>query len=387
MRLHPALRPTLCYNFYIRIICCVKQYAARFYSLQGGIRLSRYQQLILFWLRTLGFLLILGTVLSYMLFVLVPKHDYGICSMTNLYQQEENTVDMLVIGTSAAQAGINTNVLWEEQGIAAYDLCSAELPYWASYYYLKEALRTQTPQLLVLDAKPSIYTQTYSRKARVFMSTYGIKSLDNRIGAILSSVHPDNRVKFLLGFSELHGNYETLTANDFVYPPDNGGRGSNWKGFIGYEECLDFEEPWGDTSSDATMPIHEKQQQYFELILQLAREKDLNVLVIGFPTPDYVHDHPYFNTIKLLAEKHGAAYLNYNQPDIVGMWDFTTDFADWQHLNIRGSVKLSMHLGEYVKNAYSLPDRRGQEGYASYDAETAAWYLQYADHPLLDDSL
>ena len=349
--------------------------------------MSRHKQIAFFWLRTLCFLLILSALFSYTLFVLVPKYDYGLCSMTNLYQQEENTVDMLVIGTSAAQAGINTNVLWEEHGIAAYDLCSAELPYWASYYYLKEALKFQSPQLLVLDAKPSIYTQTYTRKARVFMSAYGIRSLDNRIGSILASVHPDNRVKFLFGISELHGNYASVTAADFAYPPDNGGRGSSWKGFIGYEEALDFEEPWGDVSSDNTTPIHEKQQKYFEMLLQLANEEGINVLVIGFPTPDYVHDHPYFNTIKQLAEQHGAVYLNYNHPDIVGMWDFTTDFADWQHLNIRGSVKLSTHLGAYLEERYALPDRRGQEGYVSYDTDAAAWYQQYADHPLLDDSL
>ena len=348
--------------------------------------MAHLRQIALFWLRGLCFLLILCLVLGYAQFVLVPKYDYGICSMTNLYQQEDNTVDVLVVGTSAAQAGVNTSVLWQEYGIAAYDLCSAELSYWSTYYYLKEALKTQSPQLLVLDAKPSIYTQTYSRQARVFMSTYGIRSLDNRVGSVLASVHPDNRAKFLLGFSELHGNYETLTANDFVYPPDNGGRGNSWKGFIGYEEYLDFEEPWGDTTSDATTPIHEKQQKYFEMTLQLAREQGIDVLVIGFPTPDYVHDHPYFNTIKLLTESYGATYLNYNAADIVDMWDFTTDFADWQHLNIRGSVKLSEHLGAYLAETYLIPDRRGQEGYASYDLDAQAWFGQYADHPLLQEN-
>ena len=347
--------------------------------------MSRKKQIALFWLRALCFLLILAGVFSYALYVLVPKYDYGLCSMTNLYQQEKNTVDMLVIGTSAAQAGVNTSLLWEEHGIASYNLCSAELPYWASYFYLKEALKTQSPKLLVLDAKPAIYTQTYTRKARVFMSAYGIKSLDNRIGSILASVHPDNRVKFLFGISELHGNYASVTASDFSYPPDNGGRGSSWKGFIGYEEALDFEEPWGDVSSDATTPIHEKQQQYFEMILQLANEKGIDVLVIGFPTPDYVHDHPYFNTIKALAEKYGAAYLNYNHPDIVGMWDFATDFADWQHLNIRGSIRLSTHLGAYLAEHYALPDRRGQEGFDSYDKDAADWHQQYGGHPLLQD--
>ena len=68
------------------------------------------------------------------------------------------------------------------------------------------------------------------------------------------------------------------------------------------------------------------------------------------------------------------------------MWDFTTDFADWQHLNIRGSVKLSEHLGAYLAETYRLPDRRGQDGYASYDLDAEAWFGQYADHPLLQEN-
>ena len=349
--------------------------------------MSRGKRIVLFWLRGICFVLILGMTLSYALFVLTPKYDYGICSMITLYQQEPDTVDVLVIGTSAAQAGVNTSLLWEEYGIAAFDLCSAELPYWASYFYLKEALRTQNPRVLILDAKPSIYMLPYSRKARVVMSTYGLQSLENRIGSIVASTHPDNTLKFLLGFPVIHNNYQTLTLNDFIYPTDNGGRGGGWKGFTGYEGCLDFEPPWGDTSSGKTTPIHEKQQQYFEMMLQLAQENGINVLVIGFPTPDYVHDHPYFNTIKALAESHGASYLNYNQPNIAEIWDYAVDFADWQHLNIRGSAKLSMHLGAYLTEHYELPNRHDQENYASWDTYAEEWFEQYPDYRLEEEGI
>ena len=72
-----------------------------------------------FALRAAGFVLLTAMVLTYAVYVLTPKHDYGVCSMANLYDQPENSIDVLAVGTSLVYAGVNTNVLWAEHGIAA----------------------------------------------------------------------------------------------------------------------------------------------------------------------------------------------------------------------------------------------------------------------------
>ena len=111
-------------------------------------------------------------VLTYATYVLTPKNEYGICSMVNYYQQPKDSIDVLVIGTSMGYAGINTNVLWEEFGIASYILCSAEQPFWISYYTLQEALKTQHPKVILLDAKPAMYNLDYSKRGRTILSTF-----------------------------------------------------------------------------------------------------------------------------------------------------------------------------------------------------------------------
>ena len=185
-----------------------------------------------FYIRMVCFFLIAVLVLGYALYVLTPKNDYGICSMVNYYFQPRDTVDVLVLGTSTAYSGVNTNVLWRKYGIAAYDLCGAEMPYWAIYYYLREALKTQHPKVILLDAKQSIYALPYSRKSRVILSTYGIKSPVNRFGSIIASTHPSNTLSFLIGYPHIHNNYANITAEDFFIPANNGNRGANWKGYI-----------------------------------------------------------------------------------------------------------------------------------------------------------
>ena len=339
--------------------------------------MKRIKMLLAFWLRLVCFMALLGCVLVCTVYVLTPKHDYGICTMTNLYQQPENSVDVLVLGTSCGYAGVNTNVLWSEYGIAAYNLCCAEQPYWISYYYLEEALKTQRPKLILLDAKASIYTPDYSKRGRTILSTYGIRSLDTRLKAIAACVAPEDFYGYALAFPQLHSYYTAVEEANFVFPPDNGGRGPDWKGYIEMDITEQHQKPslvW----TDIKKPINAREQEYFEKLLALANEENIPVMLVGFPNPDYANDHMYYNSLWHIAEQYGVSDINYNDPDLRLRLLYSSDFADWQHLNVKGSVKFTSRLGSDLKALYDLPDRRNDANYATWARCAKDWY---ASHP------
>ena len=334
---------------------------------------------LFFALRAIVFALLLAALLSYTLYVLVPKHDYGICSMTNLYQQEEDSVDVLVLGTSLAYAGVNTNVLWEEYGIAAYNLCCAEQPYWISYHYLQEALKTQHPKVILLDAKASTYTQEYSKRGRTFLSTTGIRDPKLRFEAMRSCVAEEDFVSFLLGFPQLHSYYPEVKPNSFAYPPDNGGRGYDWKGYIESTETEKHSRPslvWVDTKK----PMVGRQEEYLRKTIELAQHESIPMFIVGIPNPDYHNDHMYYNSVWAVADEYGVPYMNYNDPAIRFGLTYSSCFSDWQHLNVKGSVLFTRRLGEDLKTVFDLPDRRPDKRYHSWEACTEAWYAQYPEY-------
>ena len=335
---------------------------------------GRGRKLAGFWLRLISFVLLLAVVLTYAVFVLTPKYDYGVCPMMNLYRQPRDSVDVLVIGTSLAYAGVNTNVLWQEYGIAAYDLCSAESPFWCTYYALKEAIKTQKPKLILLDAKASIYTQDYSKRGRTILATYGILSPENRIGAILSCVESwQDALGFILAFPEIHNNYMELGWNDFLCPADNGGRGGTWKGHIEVDETEQHEKPTL-VFNKVKRNLNDRQEEYARKIFELARSEGIPLMLLGMPNPDYANDHMYYNSLWAIAEEYGFTGINYNDPSLRFGLRYASDFADWQHLNVKGSITFSKKLGEDLKEAFDLPDRRGDPYYASYDECTARWF-------------
>lgn len=341
---------------------------------------------LLFLLRMAVFAVLLTVVLSYVLYVLVPKDDYGICSITNLYQQQENAVDVLVLGTSLAYAGVNTNVLWQEYGISAYNLCGAEQPYWISYHYLREALKTQRPRVILVDAKASTYPNDYSHRGRVIMGTAGIADPLNKLWAIQDSVATEDFFGYALGFPQLHSYYVELKREYFTYPPDNGGRGPDWKGYIESDVTENHERPslvWVDTAK----PINARQEKYLHRIIELARLEEIPLLFIGIPNPDYASDHMYYNRVWEIAEANGAAWINYNDPKLRYGLTYSSCFADWQHLNVKGSVIFSRQLGKDLRRLFDLPDHRGDDGYQSWRRCAEQWYAKYPEYrPVTDRS-
>ncbi len=336
--------------------------------------LSHRRGLVFFGIRLVLFSFLAVLLIGYATYVLTPKNDYGICSMVNLYRQPEQSVDVLAVGTSMVYAGVNPNVLWADYGIAAYDLCSAEQPFWISYYVIREALKTQCPKVILLDAKPAVYTQEYSRRGRTILSTFGIRGMENRVGAILACVEqPSDALDYILGLPQVHSNYETVTWSDFAIPPSNGGRGENWKGFIEMDVVEHHQRPsmvW----TDVKRSMSDKEEQYARKIFELCQEKGIQVLLIGLPNPDYAGDHMYYNALWALAEEYGVAGINYNDPNLRFGLRYSSDFADWQHLNVKGSITLSHKLGEDLLERFELPDHRDDPAYESYDLAAQAWF-------------
>ncbi len=316
--------------------------------------------------RILCFIFLLSGVLWCANRVLAFKHGDGIYSMAKFYQQKENTVDVLVMGSSRAFENVNTGLLWEEYGIAAYDLCGSLQPVWNTYYYLKEALKTQKPKLIVLETYMFSEGDEYADDSRIIKNTFGMKWSRDKIEAIKTSAPRERWKEFLFGYVWYHSRYAELSREDFfrdkgdVYYKD-------WKGFGCNMDTRVFDRP-DTTVTDGRWNVLDKTRDYFQRFMELAEENDIPVLMFVAPYAGITeHEKEVFNTVSDMAAEYGVDFINYNlMYDQLGM-DFSQDAADVFHLNYRGNQKLTRALGDYIVSHYSVPDRRGDEDYASWE--------------------
>ena len=97
-------------------------------------------------------LICVGTVNN----ILIPKNYFNqnwptTNTYTDFYKLEKNTVDVLLFGSSHAASSLNPQVIYDTYGIRSYNLsCEQQSPV-ITYFWLREALKYQSPSVMVLD--------------------------------------------------------------------------------------------------------------------------------------------------------------------------------------------------------------------------------------------
>lgn len=320
-------------------------------------------------LRMVCFFFILITVLCYINKVFAFKNGGGIYDFTKFYELEDNTVDVLVLGSSHAYQAVNTDTLWQEHGISSFVLAGSGQPMWNTYYYLKEALNTQIPKLIILEAYMTTKVTDYGDDFFIISNTYGMKWSKNKMEAIKVSAPQERWSELTFDYMQYHTRYTDLSRADFVKNQGNP-LYENWKGYECNMAAVSFDTP---NVSEVTKKeaLSRKTETYYRKIIELAAENDIPLLIVVSPYAGIDEkDQAMYHTAADIAAEYHVDFVNYNLLyDEIGI-DFSCDAADSHHLNYKGSQKYTHSLGGYIINHYDIPDRRGNDKYESWELDS-----------------
>ena len=333
-------------------------------------------------LKIISFLLAFVLTFAGVVHVLDFKYLDSIFKVDSFYELEDNTVDVLVIGSSHAYQGINTAVLWKDFGIAAFNFCGAAQPIWNTYYYLEEALKTQTPKAIILDTYYLHMSDDYTDESTAIKNTYGLKWSSTKKAAIKASFNTEESDKqYFFSILQYHSRYSDLNKADFYPYQANEDMYKNHKGFYCYFKSDTV--PERDLSTvDYYNALTEKIYYYYKMIIELAESKNIPLIPIAIPFNAEAYHQGFFNTGEYIAEEeYGLKFYNFitEYKSAIGL-DYKTDFADKQHLNHTGNTKLTTFIGNLLKNEYNVPDRRGDEKFSSWEADAEVYYNQLENH-------
>lgn len=314
------------------------------------------------------FLIILLLILSYWNTVFKVKFGDGIYDVTKFYELDENSVDVLVIGSSHAFENFNTGILWDEYGMATYILGGSFQPMWNTYYYLKEALKTQKPNLIVLEGYCTAIYSEFIDDSRIIKNNYGLKWSSDKVESLKVSAPKERWREFFLEYIQYHSRYKELTREDFF---DNQGNPLyyDWKGF-GCNMVTTPMESIDVSGVTDRAELFEKTEKYYRATIELAKANDIPIIVIIAPYAG-INDaeQRIFNKAGDIATELGVPFLNCNLiTSQIGI-NYLTDAADYGHLNHRGNQKFSRYIGQYLSDRFELTDRRGDTKYASWDRQ------------------
>ncbi len=302
------------------------------------------------------------------------------------YAEPKNTIDTIMIGSSPVFPYYATPQMYGEEGLVCYPLSTNLQRPVAQLYLTKEALKYQSPSLLIYEVR--MYTGRESDMTNNMAYTRGVTdnmrySL-NRLETINAMVTDDltaddtERYTYYFDIFKYHSNWKTLflpsQLRTALYAWPDAMKGYESTDEVGPCTLQDWS---GET---ATTPIPEIQEQHLTELMDYLEEKGQNALFIVSP---YLHTQEQAQMFNYIGEKvsaRGFGFLNLNQYyEEIGI-DGDRDFNDYgNHTNASGAQKVTAFFEKYLKENYDLPDRRGEDSYASWEKAYEKWQQVYAE--------
>ena len=304
--------------------------------------------------------------------LLEPKYSESLKegTMTSQYYTESKDHEVLIFGDSCAYANFSPMVLYETAGIKAYVRGNAAQFIWQSYYLLKEALKYETPKVVVLSVDALVRTKDTDPKTEGYnrLCIDRMRWSQEKIDIIKASMKDDEHfIDYVFPIIRYHTRISQLTSEDLTY--FWGDKYHTYNGFLVNKEI----KPLGELPVKRKLGNYDfpaENAQYLEDIANLCEEHGVQLMLIKVPNM-YPHWYDEYDAqLEAFAEKHGIVYENLrNYYDEIGL-DFQVDTYDAGiHLNFTGAEKNSRFFAEILKKHYDLTDFSGDTLYDSKLAE------------------
>lgn len=291
-------------------------------------------------LKGLTFLIGFILIFKFLTLLLVRKgNGYG-TDVFDFYKQDKNSIDLLVLGSSHAYAAFNPYLIEEQTGYKSYVFATQQQPIWITYYYLKEALKYQNPKFVVLEVHMIVIDDYEYASEQVNRDAIDkMKFSKNKIDVINASIeNSKDKLSYYFNIIKYHPRYKELNGIDLKtallnYTIDN-------KGYIGLpNENFIFNSE--DKYDNEVIEISKKNEFYYDKIVNLCKEKNINIILVKTPTSYNNEEVGKLNYISKLCYNKNILFINYIRDIDQLNLNYNEDFYDIGHLNKNGSKKMT----------------------------------------------
>ena len=169
--------------------------------------------------RIAAFILLFGAVfLIFSKYVKIVR--YPRFGLNDFYRYiEKDMVDVLCVGSSHVSCSINPVQMYDDYGIAAYDLSGPSQSIWFSYFFALEGLKTQKPSIVILDVYTVITADDYF-DSKIEANLLNMKPSYDKYKALQAS-NAENISSILFEFPVTHSRYRQLRKEDYNIDKNN----------------------------------------------------------------------------------------------------------------------------------------------------------------------
>lgn len=260
-------------------------------------------------------------------------------------KEEENSIDVAVLGDSETYASFSPLHMWNETGITSYILGVSAQRLCDSYHLLQQVEKKQEVQVVVLETN-CLYRD--------------------------SSVHHDpkdkvmNKAVDVFPILKYHSVWKNYLPGESVYER-NAKEERKYKGFRIRKGIRGYFGGEYMIETDKVKEISEENISYLNQIARFCRENEIKLLMVSTPSP-VNWNYEKHNAVAQWAESQGVDYLDLNLKNDEINIDWTKETRDaGNHLNYEGAKKVSAYMANYLQQNYALQDHREDPDYEDWN--------------------
>lgn len=302
------------------------------------------------------FLLVITSVIWFILtpYFRIDKNTAG----DHFRNLPENSLDVLILGSSHAQYSMNPAVFYTESGVYSYVLGSGCQPMTMSYYLLQEALKTQSPEVVVLDVFTMLPAQAVCYGEGMFYLAIDQMTGLNRLNAADAIDHPEkiNQYKFDLLMN--HGNWK---RDEFKFEDITSNSLDVLMGHVPQQPTdLIFHHLVPKQRQSTNVELREKDVEALLNINELCKENNIQLILIKAICDLDQSNIDALYKVWDIAEEYNIEYVDFMQlAEEIG-FTFGMNGDTW-HNNSWGAEKTTKYLAHYIQDKEYVKNHQNNE--------------------------
>ncbi len=328
-----------------------------------------------FLLRILVFLMIFALLIIEINYIFLPKKYIDdewptTATYKGFYQMKKDSVDVLFLGSSHAASAFNPQTVYDYAGIGSYNLGCEQQNTLVSYYWLKEAIKYQSPKVIILDVYMLFSEDIDEACTRMAMDAMRWSRVKyEAVRAICNNDERQDFKSYVFTNIRFHTRWKDLVEQDFAFRSLE--EHYELKGFTPLntragKEFGDF-QPLDDCDSSVFAEPVPLMSEYLDKIKELCDENGIELILVKTPTTMW--DAAKHNYVAQYSDEKEIDFVDFNTREVYNScdFDFSEDMFDYGHSNLWGAEKISSFLAAMLKNQYGIDSGTYSEQWANTD--------------------
>ncbi len=283
----------------------------------------------------------------------------------DFYKLEKDSVDVLFMGSSHGATSFNPQIIYDEYGITSYNLSCPQQSVFTTYYWLREALKYQSPKVLVLETNTfHKYTDAYVYNYFNCSETSLRKAFDVMKPSLLKmelaqKIEEKDPSQSWLSYFLMNIRYHNRWTNlgEFDYSKSALSEHGAAKGFIinsgSNKDGKDSFFTTENLDSVTAEPMVDVTEDYLGKIVDLCKENEIELIFVKIPSAEIIER---YKSTKECAEQYGIPFYDFNEETRYKEIGYSAEYL-YGHPNYIGAEKITEFIGELLLNTYHIEPR------------------------------